>query len=123
MSVSLSFRSFTLEQLGRATPEIRARSMFGGVGIYAGDLFFALLDDDTLYFKVDESTRPQFEGRSMAPFRPYGEAGVPLLPLDAPSSGSWRHGRQLGLAGDGFAHYPAGPPGGATFTDRPGRAG
>lgn len=73
MSVSPSFRSFVLEQLARVTPRIRARSMFGGVGIYAADFFFALLDDDTLYFKVDAVTRPQFEDRGMGPFRPYGD--------------------------------------------------
>jgi DNA transformation protein len=49
--------------------------MFGGVGIYARDIFFALIADDTLYFKVDESNRPEFEARGMAPFRPYGEQG------------------------------------------------
>jgi TfoX/Sxy family transcriptional regulator of competence genes len=25
--------------------------MFGGLGIYSGELFFALVDDDVLYFK------------------------------------------------------------------------
>lgn len=49
--------------------------MFGGVGIYAGELFFALIADDTLYFKVDESNRADFETRRMGPFRPYGESG------------------------------------------------
>jgi DNA transformation protein len=49
--------------------------MFGGVGIYGEDLFFALIDDDTLYFKVDESNRPDFEARGMGPFQPYGEKG------------------------------------------------
>jgi DNA transformation protein len=49
--------------------------MFGGVGVYAADVFFALMDDDTLYFKVDDVTRPQFEDRGMGPFRPYGERG------------------------------------------------
>ena len=85
MSVSPSFRSFVLEQLTRATPGIRARSMFGGVGIYAADLFFALLDDDTLYFKVDDMTRPQFEGRGMGPFRPYGEAGEVMQYYEVPA--------------------------------------
>jgi DNA transformation protein len=97
MSVSPSFRSFVLEQLGRATPGIRARSMFGGVGIYAAELFFALLDDDTLYFKVDDATRPQFESQGMTPFRPYGEDGevmgyyeVPADVLEDPEAlGAW----------------------------------
>jgi DNA transformation protein len=75
MSVSPSFRSFVIDQLQRTAAGIRARSMFGGVGIYAADLFFALLDDDTLYFKVDETTRGEFEARGMGPFRPLGEQG------------------------------------------------
>ena len=37
--------------------------MFGGVGIYDRDVFFALIADDTLYFKVDDSTRPEFVAR------------------------------------------------------------
>jgi len=73
MAVSSSFRTFVLEQLSRVIPRIRARSMFGGVGIYAGDLFFALIADDTLYFKVDDSNRPDFEAAGMGPFLPYGD--------------------------------------------------
>lgn len=75
MAVSPSFRTFVLEQLGRGVQGIRGRSMFGGVGIYAGELFFALIADDALYFKVDDSTRADFEGRGMGAFQPYGEAG------------------------------------------------
>lgn len=70
MSVNPSFRSFVLEQLARATISVRDKAMFGGVGIYSGDLFFALIDDDTVYFKVDDSNRPDFEARGMGPFRP-----------------------------------------------------
>ena len=47
--------------------------MFGGVGIYAQGLFFALIAEDRLYFKVDDATRPAFERRGMQPFRPFGE--------------------------------------------------
>ena len=75
MSVSPGFRTFALDQLGRCVPSIRARSMFGGVGIYAGELFFALIADDTLYLKVDDQTRPEFVRRGLEPFRPYGETG------------------------------------------------
>jgi DNA transformation protein len=49
--------------------------MFGGVGIYSGEFFFALIADDTVYFKVDASTRPDFEARGMKPFRPFGDDG------------------------------------------------
>ena len=56
-------------------PRIHARPMFGGVGIYSGEFFFALIADDTVYFKVDASTRPDFEARGMGPFRPFGDNG------------------------------------------------
>jgi DNA transformation protein len=85
MSVSPSFRTFIVDQLGRVIPRIRARSMFGGVGIYAGDLFFALIDDDTLYFKVDDSNRADFEAREMGPFRPYGDEGEIMQYYELPA--------------------------------------
>ena len=72
MAVSESYRDFVLEQLGRVTP-VTARSMFGGVGLYAEGLFFALIAEDRLYFKVDDTTRLEFERLSMEPFRPFGE--------------------------------------------------
>ena len=75
MSVTPSFRILVLEQLARATTGVRHRAMFGGVGIYSGDLFFALIDEDILYFKVDDTNRPDFEARGMGPFRPAGPDG------------------------------------------------
>ena len=85
MPVSESFRTFIIDQLGRVVPRVRARSMFGGVGIYAGDVFFALIADDTLYLKVDESNRPDFEARGMGPFRPYGEHGEVMQYYQVPA--------------------------------------
>lgn len=75
MAVSSNYRAFILEQLGRVLPDVRSRSMFDGVGVYSGDFFFALLDNDTTYFKVDDETRPQFEAIGMGPFRPFGDGG------------------------------------------------
>jgi len=45
--------------------------MFGGVGIYAEELFFALIAEDKLYFKVDHTNRADFEAAGMGPFFPY----------------------------------------------------
>jgi len=39
---------------------IRIKPMFGAFGLYADDLFFALIDDDVLYFKADEFNRARF---------------------------------------------------------------
>lgn len=75
MSVTPSYRRFVLEQLARVATAVRDKAMFGGVGVYSEDLFFALIDDDRLYFKVDDSNRPDFEARGMGPFRPYGPEG------------------------------------------------
>ena len=70
MAVSRDFRDFVLEQLepaGRVTP----RAMFGGVGLYLDGLFFALIDDDTLYFKADGATRGRYEQAGSKPFCPF----------------------------------------------------
>jgi len=65
--------------------------MFGGAGIYADGFFFALMDDDTLYLKVDDSNRADFQARGLGPFQPFGEGGetmqyypVPEDVLEAP---------------------------------------
>ena len=75
MPVSAAYRDYVLEQLGRVVT-VTHRSMFGGVGLYAEGLFFGLMDDDTLYLKVDETNRPDFEAMGAEQFRPGGE-GTP----------------------------------------------
>lgn len=47
---------------------LRIKRMFGGAGVYSGDLFFAILVDDVLYLKVDEQTRGEYEARGLLPF-------------------------------------------------------
>ena len=47
---------------------IRSRRMFGGHGVYHADLMFALVADDTLYLKVDDLSRPDFEARELPAF-------------------------------------------------------
>src|ERR1019366_4934035 len=75
MSVSESYRTFVLDQLGRVIERVRIKRMFGGAGVYAGEFFFALIDDDVLYLKVDDTNRPDFVARGMGPFSPFGEGG------------------------------------------------
>lgn len=71
MAVSQSYREFILEQLSRVVP-VTSRSMFGCIGVYSSELFFAIVADDTLYFKVDDSNRSDYQSSGMRPFRPYG---------------------------------------------------
>ena len=75
MAVTDSYRIFVLEQLNRAAPPVRARAMFGGVGLYAGEVFFALIANDVVYFSTDDASRPDFESLGMTPFRPFDEHG------------------------------------------------
>lgn len=85
MPVSPSYRQFVVDSLERVMTGIRAKSMFGGVGLYAGELFFALIDDDTLYLKVDDATRGDFEARGKGPFRPFGEDGEVMQYYELPA--------------------------------------
>ncbi len=70
MAISSSYKTWVLEQLGTIRP-VTGRAMFGGLGIYAEGLFFALADDDRLYFKVDDTTRPAFVAAGMGAFDPF----------------------------------------------------
>ncbi len=70
MAVSKDFVAYVIEQLGSLV-SVTSRRMFGGVGLYADGLFFTLIDDDTLYFKVDDSNRSDYEQRGSKPFCPF----------------------------------------------------
>ena len=45
--------------------------MFSGVGLYSGELFFALIHDDTLYFKTDAISSADYVARNMPRFMPF----------------------------------------------------
>jgi DNA transformation protein len=83
MAVSASFRAFILEQL-EPFARLQAKAMFGGVGLYGDGLFFALMDDDRLYFKVDDATRPDFEALGSGPFLPFGDPAKPMGYYEVP---------------------------------------
>ena len=70
MRVSMGFREFVLDQLG-GIPDLQPKSMFGGVGLYAGDVFFGILAADSLYFKVDDKSRGDYQRAGSSPFAPY----------------------------------------------------
>jgi len=47
---------------------MKSRKMFGGYGIYHDGTFFALIANNILYFKVDESNRSLYESHGSRPF-------------------------------------------------------
>ena len=72
MPVSDGFLTYISEQLSNVAL-ISHRKMFGAIGLYADGIFFAIIHDDELYFKVDDTTKSIYEERGMEPFRPYGD--------------------------------------------------
>jgi DNA transformation protein and related proteins len=83
MPVSDSYRTYVLEQLQAGGP-IKARPMFGGVGLYREGVFFGLIDDDSLYFKVGELNRADFEHAGARQFQPYGEGSYSMSYYEVP---------------------------------------
>ena len=69
MSVSDGYRTYIVEQLA-ALPALSTRRMFGGVGLYCDEWFFALIDDDVLFFKADDTNRSDYTSRGMQAFMP-----------------------------------------------------
>src|SRR6266404_316864 len=61
MAVSSEYLDYVHDQLG-------------GVGLYCDEFFFALVDNDTLYLRVNDSNRADFTSRAMGQFRPYPES-------------------------------------------------
>jgi DNA transformation protein and related proteins len=77
MAVSAQFLQFAIDLLSQVQA-VESRRMFGGAGFYAGQHFFAIADDDTLYFKVDAATRPRYEAEGMRAFQPMGPDSAPM---------------------------------------------
>jgi DNA transformation protein len=74
MVASDSFAEFLREQLaplGRLT----MRRMFGKTGVFCDGLMFAMVTDDTLYFRVDDHNRAAFEEARSAPPLSYEKKG------------------------------------------------
>src|SRR5476651_315926 len=74
MVASDSFAEFLREQLaplGRLT----MRRMFGKTGVFCDGLMFAMVTDDTLYFRVDDHNRAVFREAESVPPLSYQKKG------------------------------------------------
>ena len=69
-----SFADYVVNDLMGGIEGVKTRAMFGGHGIYKDGFFFALIADDELYFKVDDSNRKDFQARGSEPFKYAGKA-------------------------------------------------
>ncbi len=124
MAVSAGYRAYVCDQIAQVKPVV-ARSMFGGVGLYVEGWFVGLIDDDTLYFKVDNGNIRDYLRAGMEPFTPMGEGSKPMryfeLPADVLESpfelSIWLH-KSLEAAKDPRARIRPRP-----VARRPGRGG
>lgn len=85
MSVSKELETYIVEQLEPAG-SVNTRRMFGGVGIYIDDIFCALISPESgsLYFKVDDSNRADYEACGSEPFMPYKNRATILSYYEVP---------------------------------------
>ncbi|HUN23639.1 MAG TPA: TfoX/Sxy family protein [Anaerolineales bacterium] len=84
MSTSASYLAYVTDLLAPLVA-LRTKRMFGGVGIYAGEFFFALIDSgDTLYFKVDGENIALFAGRGLRTFMNSNYYEAPAEVLEDP---------------------------------------
>ena len=81
-----------LHDLFSAFAPITTRAMFGGHGVYRDGVIIAIVIDESLYLKVDDATRADFEAEGSAPFMyqakgkaiPMSYWSVPEFALDSP---------------------------------------
>jgi DNA transformation protein len=79
MPLSPGFKEF-LEDLFAVFGPVSIRTMFGGAGVYADGVMFAILVNDTLYFKADQASARAFAAEGKGPFtyQPKGRAPVAM---------------------------------------------
>ena len=65
--------------------QVRARTMFGGWGIYLDGRFCAIVHRDALYFKADDISRAEFEAKGLQPFKPFSDQATVMSYYDAPA--------------------------------------
>jgi DNA transformation protein and related proteins len=84
VSVSDEYLAYVLEQLEEVGP-VEAKRMFGGAGIYCRRAMFALVADDVLYLKVDDSNRADFEDVGAEAFQPFPDKSSVMPYYEVPA--------------------------------------
>ena len=67
MPLSPGFTDYALELLA-GFGQLEARRMFGGAGIYRNGVMFAILDDDVVFFRVDDALEADLKAQGSAPW-------------------------------------------------------
>ena len=80
-----TFLDFLTDQL-RDIDQVVTKRMFGGVGLYSGDLFFAIVYDEVVYFKVDDVNRGDYVRAGTKPFKPYEDRPTTMQYYEVPAA-------------------------------------
>jgi DNA transformation protein len=73
---SQDFLAYLRELMRDGGVATTSRAMFGGHGLYADGVFFAIVDDDVLFLRVDDEIRAAFEALGCTPFEYVTKEGV-----------------------------------------------
>lgn len=65
--MSREFCDYLIDQLS-PWATVTIKSMFGGFGVYRSGQIFGIVGEDTLYFKVDDTNRYDYETFGSEPF-------------------------------------------------------
>lgn len=84
MAVSPAFRDYVLEML-EPLGGVAARRMFGGAGLYLDGTIFGLIAGETLYFKVDDANRADYEAAGTGPFVPFEDGRMTMPYWEVPA--------------------------------------
>lgn len=77
MPVSNDFLDYVIDQLSN-WGEINTKRMFGGAALYNDGLAFALVSNDVVYLKVDETNKDKYIQFGSSPLKPFkSDAIVP----------------------------------------------
>ncbi len=70
MAVSNDFIQFVLDQLS-GWGNVQVKRMFGGAALYQEELAFAMIADDVVYLKVDDTNRYKFLEAGAKQLKPF----------------------------------------------------
>ncbi|MFO1320029.1 MAG: TfoX/Sxy family protein [Burkholderiales bacterium] len=65
--------------------EVRPKRMFGGWGIYVDETFMAIVAFDTLWFKVDDGNRADYEALGARAFKPFADRDTVMSYREVPA--------------------------------------
>jgi DNA transformation protein len=85
MAVTEGFKEFVRDLFADFGP-VTIRNMFGGAGVYAEGVMFAILVDDTLYLKTNAVSAFAYASEGMTPFKytPRGKEPVAMSYWEVP---------------------------------------